>query len=194
MAGRPDSSNVPGWRAEPRWYARRVMAPHVPPHWRAWLFDPASLTKRLVAVCKGRFRVRLLGQRFDRAMLSEAHALSLTGSHHALVREVRLLCDEAVWVYARTVIPSPTLVGANCRLAHLGERSLGAVLFADPTMERGEVQIARVLPGQRLFQLMVAQLSDVPDEIWGRRSVFRLRGHPLLVSEFFLPTLKGFAP
>ena len=194
MAGRPEHSVVAGWRAEPRWYSRRVMAPRVPPQWRAWLFDPASLTKRLIAVCAGEFRVRVLAQRFERPMLSEAHALAFAGTHHALVREVRLLCDETVWVYARTVIPPATLVGTNRRLAHLGERSLGAVLFADPTMERGEVELTRVVPGQRLFRLMAMQTRSVPREFWGRRSVFHVRGRPLLVSEFFLPTIETFSP
>ncbi len=194
MAARPESPIVPGWRAEPRWYARRVMAPHVPSRWRAWLFDPASLTQRLIGACAGNFRVRLIAQRHERPMLSEARALGFEATHHALVREVRLLCDEAVWVYARTVIPPATLVGANRRLAYLGERSLGAVLFADPTMKRGEVEVTRVVPGQRLFRLMVAQSHQTPREFWGRRSVFRLRDRPLLVSEFFLPSLEDFAP
>lgn len=78
------------------------------------------------------------------------------------------------------------------RLAYLRNRSLGAVLFADPTMHRGEVEIARIPHADQLFALATARLSRPPDEIWGRRSTFYLSGKPLLVSEFFLPGVGAF--
>ncbi len=51
------------------------------------------------------------------------------------------------------------------------------------------MEIAQLLPGQTLFDLAVHGLSATPREIWGRRSVFRLSGKPLLVSEIFLPEI-----
>jgi chorismate-pyruvate lyase len=35
-------------------------------------------------------------------------------------------------------------------------------------------------------------LRDKPETIWGRRSLFRLGGKPLLVCEFFLPDIAEF--
>lgn len=101
----------------------------------------------------------------------------------ALIREVHLMCDDHPVVYARTVIPVSTLVGPQKRLAHLGDKPLGAVLFSDKSMRRSEVQVACLKPAQ--VKLATANSED----IWGRRSVFRLNDRPLLVSEYFLPDL-----
>lgn len=107
----------------------------------------------------------------------------------ALVREVFLECDGTPWVFARTVVPPRTLRGPARRLAHLGERSLGAVLFADPRVTRGEVELARLTPGERLHGRVREHAGRDPGEVWARRSRFDIRGRPLLVTEVFLPAL-----
>jgi len=148
-----------------------------------WLFDPSSLTARLIRQCNGRFSVRVLDEAYGMARLSEQRILKMHNRETALIREVHLLCDGHPLVYARTVIPASTLTGAQKRLARLGDKPLGAVLFADKSMQRDEVQIARLKPHQ------VKLNSNEPSDIWGRRSVFRLSNKPLLVSEYFLPEL-----
>ncbi len=105
----------------------------------------------------------------------------------ALVREVHLLCNNEPWVFARTVIPPHTLKGKQRRLGKLGKKPLGAVLFADKSMHRTEMEIACIQPGQQLYQLATHHLSHCDQPIWGRRSVFFLNNHPLMVSEIFLP-------
>jgi chorismate--pyruvate lyase len=157
-----------------------------------WLLDTGSLTQRLVAACPGAFAVRLLGQQRTRPLREEAAALELVDGVQALVRQVQLQCDTQPWVLARTVIPLTTLTGPRRRLTHLGNRSLGAVLFADPTMARDPVEVTRLTPGSPLYAAVTASLRNPPAELWGRRSVFRLGGRPLLVSEFFLPSIARF--
>lgn len=159
-----------------------------------WLLDRASLTQRIVSTCPGRFRVKVLAQHWARPMTNEARALGMAPSGHALVRQVQLLCDETPWVYARTIIPRSTLTGGERRLAYLKSRSLGAMLFADPTMRRSEVQISRVTPRDKLYGIVAGQLEQSPEILWGRRSVFTVSNKPLLVSELFLPVVedKGF--
>ena len=123
-------------------------------------------------------------------MLSEARALGRQPHEIALVRQVRLLCNERPWVFARTVIPLSSLQGGLHRLARLGTKPLGAVLFADPSLQRQPLEITRITPRHRLYHMATATGgAEVTDPLWGRRSVFRLRGKPLLVSEFFLPSL-----
>jgi chorismate--pyruvate lyase len=156
---------------------------------RHWLVDDSSLTRRLRCACPGRFRVELIAQRMERPMLSEARALARPPREIALVRQVWLLCDERPWVFARTVIPLPSLHGGLHRLAMLGTRPLGEVLFADPRMQRQPLEIARVTPRHRLFHMATARTGAGDATLWGRRSVFRLQEMPLLVSEFFLPAL-----
>jgi hypothetical protein len=99
----------------------------------------------------------------------------------AIIRQVELLCDQQPWVYARTVIPESSLSGRLRRLARLGTRPLGAMLFADRGMRRDMVELARILPGQTLVADVVRGQQPDHGEIWGRRSVFRLAHKPLLV-------------
>lgn len=169
------------------WLEGKQLPRHQPgPALRDWLLDTGSLTRRVQAACAGRFRVQVEFQGWGRPRLDESLALHLRLPRRALIREVHLLCDDHPWVFARTVIPISTLRGRERRLAHLGERPLGAVLFADPHMTRGPVEVACVRPGQSLYAAAAQGLRQRPAEIWGRRSVFRLGGKPLLVSEFFL--------
>jgi len=111
----------------------------------------------------------------------------MSQGQRAIVRQVQLLCDGQPWIYARTVIPVTSLRGRLRRLAHLGTRPLGGMLFADRGMRRGTVQLARIRAGQALYVTATSGLQPPPAEIWGRRSVFRIAGKPLLVSELFLP-------
>lgn len=156
---------------------------------RFWLFDSASLTQRVREACTGTFSVRVEQQDWGRPRLDESRALGLRQGRLALIREVHLLCDDRPWVFARTVIPRSTLSGEQRRLAQLGNRPLGAVLFADPRMVRGSVEVAPIRFGHPLYAAAVQGLKGKPGVIWGRRSVFRLGDKPLLVSEFFLPDI-----
>lgn len=175
---------------EPIWrQSYRLNRGQLPEPWRHWLLDRSSLTLRLQRACRGQFRVEVLSQGMEAPMLSESHALRRPPTELALVRQVRLMCDDAPWVFARTIIPLPSLQGQLRQLALLGNRPLGAVLFADPTMQRSAVEVTRVGQGKRLFSQAVPESAGAISEIWGRRSVFTLHKQPLLVSEFFLPAI-----
>jgi chorismate--pyruvate lyase len=175
---------------EPVWRnSYRLNRGQLPEQWRDWLLDRSSLTLRLQRACAGSFRVEVVSQRMEPPLLSEARALHRPPHELALVRQVRLRCGGQPWVFARTVLPLPSLRGGLRQLALLGNRPLGAVLFADPTMHRSTIEVTRLGRGKRLFALALAGADSEANEIWGRRSVFTLRGQPLLVSEFFLPPL-----
>ena len=172
----------PIWRAE-----RYLFAGQVPADIAWWLFDSGSLTARLIQACQGQFRVEVISQGWQRPMLNEEQCLKIRDGRHALVRQVYLYCNDTPWVFARTIIPRATLTGEEKHLAHLQNKPLGAVLFAEPTMRRSEVEVAEIKPGQRLYHTATTRLSVNPKSIWGRRSVFYLHDKPLLVSEIFLP-------
>lgn len=154
-----------------------------------WLFDAGSLTRRLRQACCGRFRVQVLGEYWARPLLSEAQLLGVEPRRYVWTREVQLFCDEQPWVFARTVIPPATLRGRGRRLQQLGDRPLGEVLFTDPRAQRGAVQIARITAAQHLHRRAFGALAELPAVIWGRRSLFRIDGRPLLICEIFLPGL-----
>jgi len=61
-------------------------------------------------------------------------------------------------------------------------------------MRRGRVELAEILPGQAVFAAATVHTRHQPAAIWGRRSVFRLSGKPLLVSEIFLPDFPAASP
>lgn len=177
-------------RTEPEWHvATRLHRRDVPESALRWLLDPASLTRRIQSACHGCFRVEVLFQGWARPQRNEMHALGMRHGSTGFVREVHLLCDEQPWVFARTVIPRTTLTGPRRCLTRLKSRPLGAVLFADPTMQRGPVEIARLSPCDKLYPAAFQHLDQRPDTVWGRRSLFTLGGKPLLVSEIFLPDI-----
>jgi len=106
-----------------------------------------------------------------------------------LVREVRLHCHNQPWVYARSVLPATSLVGRLDRLRTLDNRPLGHLLFTDPHMSRDRYEICRV-PAAALASSSPEQTSENSTAMWGRRSRFLLSGHPIMVSEIFLPAFR----
>ena len=174
----------------PRWHRHRLgVARDLPPELAHWLFDPGSLTRRLRQCCPNHFQVRVLRQGWSHPSRDEACVLRLRLNAWTWTREVQLFCSDQPWIFARTLIPAVTLRGRGRRLTQLGNRPLGEVLFSDPGVQRGPVEIARIVTGQRLHQCAFTGLAESPDAIWGRRSIFRIDGQPLLVCEIFLPDL-----
>lgn len=179
---------------EPNWRERRqLIAAMIPYAIAPWLFDQGSLTRRLVEHCSGQFRVEVVAQRWWRPMHNERQRLAMPVHQLALIRQVYLYCNDLPCVFARTIIPRSTLTGPERHLAVLGNRPLGAVLFADPNMQRDEMEYARLQASDRLFQDAVRRSAAAPAVLWGRRSVFYLNHKPLLVNEIFLPAIAALA-
>ncbi len=175
----------------PRWaVSRRWRRSQLPTGIRDWLLGTGSLTERLIQACPGCFSVRVLDEGWRRPRLDETRTLNMLPASVGWVREVQLLCDGKPWVFARTIVPATTLTGPQRQLAYLGDRPLGAFLFADPAMQRGSVELARICRGQAMFGSATEGLAHLPGHLWGRRSVFRVGGKPLLVTEVFLPAVE----
>ncbi len=136
--------------------------------------------------------MRLLAQGWGRPLASELAALGLRRHGLALIREVELHCDGEPWVFARTVIPAGSLKGGARRLTLLGDKPLGAVLFADPTTRRGRMALARFDRRHALYQSACGHWQHPPRRLWGRRTLFCYQGKPLLVNEVFLPDIPVF--
>ncbi|HFE38971.1 MAG TPA: chorismate lyase, partial [Gammaproteobacteria bacterium] len=91
---------------------------------------------------------------------------------------------------ARSVIPDHTLHGELQKLTRLGSKPLGAVLFANKHINRGAIEIGRVSRGHQLHRTALMFSPEKPRQVWGRRSLFYITRHPLLVNEFFLPQIQ----
>ncbi len=172
-------------KSKQHWYKRhQLFNKDIQPALISWLFDASSLTARLINLCGEDFSVQVISQCWQKISSEEAAAMSLPNAHSALVRQVLLYCGDTPLVYARTIIPATTIQGARRRYANMGNRPLGAMLFADRTMKREEVQVAVLSDSHDAYQFITSE-----ETVWGRRSVFRVSERPLLVSEYFLPAL-----
>lgn len=181
-------------RDNPRWFPlHRHIHQAVPARVLPWLSDASSLTARILEHCDGPFRVELIRQWRGKPMAGEASFLGIKPGRVALIREVRLRCAERPWVYARSVMPLDTLHGPGRKLGNLGVKPLGAVLFADRRIKRDRVELARVRPGDLIYEHALGADPCEVDELWGRRSLFRVQQAPLLVSEWFLPQIPVFS-
>lgn len=156
--------------------------------WRGWLDDHGSLTRRLQALCPG-LQVRRLRQAVAKPNRDELAPLKLRRGQRALIREVLLLCGDTPLVYAHSVIPLAGLRGPWVGLSALGNKPLGAALFANPLVRRQPLEFARLDARHPLYRRATAHLAEKPASLWMRRSVFSLSGRPLLVTEVFLPEL-----
>ena len=151
----------------------------------SWLLDPSSLTTRLSQRCE-RFRVEVLGQEIQACSIEESTS-DILPSEQVLVREVLLYCDDVPQVFARSLLPLKSLTGEEQQLAHLGNQSLGQVLFSNKNLYRKSIEISAFSPSSEVSKL--ARHLELPSQtqLWGRRSTFMLHDKPLMVAEIFLP-------
>jgi len=163
----------------PDWYpAKRHPAPPDAPLFD-WLCHEGSLTLRLTEAGDQDFRVELLKQAPEPAHDDEAAALGLSPGTLVWTREVLLHTAGAPRVYARSVAPTSALGNAAVELDSLGTTSLGHLLFRNPQIRRGPIEISRY-PADRLPD------SWRSEGLWARRSHFSDGKLQLLVCEVFL--------
>jgi chorismate--pyruvate lyase len=128
-----------------------------------------------------------LRQDLARPFPDEYAPLRLPRGVPAMVREVLLSCAGRPVVFAHTVIPRVGLRGAWHDLANLGNRPLGAALFANPRIKRFPLSFRLLQRHHPLHRAARQYLDDLPDQLWARRSLFALGSRPIMVTEVFLP-------
>lgn len=115
--------------------------------------------------------------------------LQLASRRVALNRQVLLYCGGVPWIFARSVLPFSILRGRNRRVAHLGTKPLGDVLFALPGLVREEVNIGPLNDDPAMRRAFEELVDEEPAGAWLRRSLFILDNHSLLVNEVFLSNI-----
>jgi chorismate lyase len=188
----PDSA-VTAPRHDPRrhlsqqhgWLTHPFRAPRA---LRGWLSDRGSLTRRLKA-CHADFRVAPVARGYAPPFHDEARALRLRPKMHAYVRDVLLMGGGHVRVFAHSVLPRASLRGGWNGITRLGTRPLGEALFTDPRIRRLGLTSRRLDARHPLYRAAGRHTSLGVRHLWARRSVFCLNGHPLLVTEVFLPAI-----
>lgn len=158
-----------------------------------WLRDRGSLTQRIQQRCT-RFAVRGVRSGLARIALDESALLGIAPQQLAWSREVFLYADDQPVVFAHSALAREHLCGAWSAVRTLGNKPLGALLFAHPLVERKPLHYQALHNTHPLYQRAAAVLrggspntAAQAHRLWARRSLFYLRGAPLLVTEVFLP-------
>lgn len=168
---------------EPSWIsANSVVRKTLPRDLQSWLSESESLTQRLRENWEN-ISVHVLFEKQQTPFLTERQLLNSPERRYCLVREVILLSNQTPLILARTVIPAKTLKITQGNLARLGTRPLGEILFSAPSLARKSLGIAQIEP-----RLWANELPQT-EKLWGRRTQYSICGQPMLVSEFFLPSL-----
>ncbi|ABL02642.1 chorismate lyase [Candidatus Ruthia magnifica str. Cm (Calyptogena magnifica)] len=138
---------------------------NIPNHVLIWLNDHQSLTAKLKQKFN-HFSINVLSQIESFVYANEAELLDWNGQ--SIVREVELLGDNQVVVFARSIIP---ITNDTKNLLKIGSKPLGEALFNDKSIKRSQLQITHT------------------HDTWGRRSIFTIGSTQVLVSEFFIKNL-----
>lgn len=174
-----------------------------------WLVDKGSLTKRLQQRYAN-FSVQAVVVKYAKPISDEAALLRSPSYKTALIREVLLMGDNQAVVFAHSVLPRASLRGAWHGLGRLGNKPLGATLFANPKVQRTPLSYKKLSANHALYQraiqslaqplaqhlsdhvsnhVLQAPLHEKPRYLWARRSIFSLDGANIMVTEIFLPQL-----
>jgi chorismate--pyruvate lyase len=133
--------------------------------------------------------VKVVFQGLRRPDRDERFVFEHRGRAHVHVREVLLYCRDTPVVFAHTVLDPRDLRGPWRRIGALGERPLGAALFADPRIARYPLRQRKIDRRHELHRRLRAVVPGIAASLWSRRSLFRLYDSPILVTEVFLPEI-----
>jgi chorismate--pyruvate lyase len=170
------------FQTEPKWILPNLVRKSLPNDLQSWLFESESLTQRLRNQFEN-IHVHVLFEKKKSPFLTEQRILNLPAERYCLIREVVLLSNQTPLILARTIIPPKTLKISHGNLARLGSRPLGEILFSAPSLEREPFGISKIKP------TLWTTDFEIKNSLWGRRTKYSICGQPMLVSEFFLPSL-----
>lgn len=170
------------------WQANLMHSYKRPPHpIQSWIYEKGSLTQRLRANFTGTLTVSVLFLERQKPFAHETQLLKLSCQQRVLVREVLLSVENKPLILARTCIPFKTLKSTQYNLSRLGNRPLGEVIFSYPKLQRKTMDYGSIACNN--FSYAIKQEIKLNQPIWGRRIIYSIKGHALLINEFFLPEL-----
>ena len=155
-----------------RWIVPGCQSQRANPAIQRLLYDQGSLTRQLIEVSNGCFRVQTVELEWRNLLGDDLRKLfgPVAPSHKFWSRKTVLLCEGAPAVLAHSLMPEHAAQSALDQVLELGEQPLGEYLFSQNGLKRGAFQFAQAGQGY-----------------WGRRRLFYLDSKPIMVAEFFLP-------
>jgi len=157
---------------------------------RPWLIDSSSLTLRLQKRF-GKFVVMPVAINYAKLTQDEAVLLSQPYYKIALIRDVLLMGDNYPVVFAHSILPKPSFRGSWNKLSQLGNKPLGATLFANPKVKRTPLRFKKITSNHLIYKRATQHLLEKPNYLWARRSIFSLNCTNIMVTEVFLSQIAG---
>ncbi len=165
-----------------------------PRQWQPWLTHMGSLTQKIEQAIGQKLQVQILRD-CPQTLNSDESRYFHFKIRRCRVREVLLCVNNIPLVMAHSVIPTLSSSGSNHAILRLGTKPLGAVLFAKTRMHskaKPPRDIARLDRSSSLWKKCSKKYPDLSSPLWARRTLYQLKGHPILVNEIFLPALLDF--
>lgn len=153
--------------------------------YHGWLIEKSSLTARLQQKYAD-FYVEAVSVHYQKPAFEEAALLHMAANDSAQIREVLLYGNGKPVVFAHSVLPRKSLHGEWRSLGRLGNKPLGAVLFASPEVKRTPLSYKKLTANHALYQQAMRYVAGQPDYLWARRSIFSLNCASIMVVEVFL--------
>ena len=166
-----------------------------PRKWQSWLSDTGSLTQKIERAIGQKLEVLVLRD-FRQNLDSDESRYFHLKTTRCRIRDVLLCYNGTPLVMARSVIPTFSSSGSNQAVLRLGKKPLGAVLFSkirNRSKKKSLREIARVNKRSSLWRQCHRKYEDLPSPLWARRTLYTLKGRPLLVCEIFLPELLKYS-
>ncbi len=175
-------------KSTPQARYRWLVKPFCSRRYHPWLTHAQSLTAKLQLAYPD-FYVAPLSVALCKPNRDEAALLNLSLDRVALVRNVLLCGGTEPVVFAHSVLPTRGLRGVWHGLGKLGNKPLGATLFANPKVKRTVLSYKKLSANHVLYQQARKYLTNQPSFLWARRSVFSLNCASIIVTEVFLPSI-----
>jgi chorismate-pyruvate lyase len=156
----------------------------MPAELRSWLLLATSMTEALGHASGSAVRLTRLRDGIGRARMDECRLLDRANAR-ARVREVVLSGTGGPLMAARTVYLSRRL-HADAQLTSLRERPLGTLLFRRGTASVCRREFAMIDARSPLYRLARRAAGRLRRQFPARRTVYRYRRQPLLVTEIFV--------
>ena len=166
-----------------------------PRKWQPWLSDTGSLTQKIEKAIGQKLEVQVLRD-YPQSLNNDESRYFHFRIRRCRVREVLLCVNNVPLVIAHSVIPTFSSSGSNHAILRLGKKPLGAVLFAKTrkhSKPKCPRDLARLDKSSSLWKKCSQYLPGLSSPLWARRTLYSLKGHPILVNEIFLPELLQYS-
>ena len=166
--------------------------------WDYWLGIQSSLTQALAKAGGQKCELAVKQEGYAQPWQDECEFLEINQSDQSdqsdqqhWVREITLSqAKHGELVYARSVFPKE-LIEHHAEFLTLGNSVLAQVLFDNPHIYRGDIEISQLNKDHDLFKIILAAGLVLENQtLWARRSRLHVKNHQLLVCEVMLDAVK----